>query len=100
MGIDSASTRRGVNGMTDKIEIRYYDASGKQHDAAALIDQADLFRFVCAMVSPGLVYDWWEQYPVESLPSGGLQPESVEEAEQFMRHTRDLAIEIGLWSAL
>lgn len=65
-----------------------------------VIDKADLFDFCCAMVSTGPVYDWWEQYPSEHLPNGGRQPENKQEAMTFMRHTRGLAIEIGLWRAL
>lgn len=63
-------------------------------------DQCDLFRFVCAMVSPGAVGTWWDSYPSESLPHGGRSPESPEEAEQFMRHTRSEAIKAGLWKPL
>lgn len=63
-------------------------------------DKSDLFDFCCAMVSPGLVMDWWDQYPLESLPNGGAMPNSREQAEEFMRHTRGLAIEKGLWSSL
>lgn len=63
-------------------------------------DKADLFAFVCAMVSVGPIAAWWDDYPVEGLPHGGRSPESPEEAEQFMRHTRDEAIAAGLWQRL
>lgn len=86
--------------MTDKIDICYYDASGKKHDAGMMIDQADLFRFACAMVPSGVIGTWWDHYPVESLPNGGRSPDSPEEAEQFMRHTRSEAIRAGIWVAL
>ena len=63
-------------------------------------DKADLFAFVCAMVSPGAIGSWWDDYPSESLPHGGRQPESAAEAEQFTRYTRSEAIAAGLWQKL
>lgn len=65
-----------------------------------MVDKADLLDFCCAMVSPGPVYDWWEAYPMELLPNGGRMPESRDEAGKFMRHTRLLAIQMGLWAPL
>lgn len=65
----------------------------------SVYDKADLFNFVCAMVSVGPIARWWAAYPVESLPHGGRAPESQEEAEQFMRRTRGEAISAGLWQS-
>lgn len=81
------------------MSLKIYMPDGKEL-SSEMVDKADLFDFCCAMVSPGLVYDWWETYPSESLPNGGRQPESAEEAAGFLRHTRGLAIEIGLWPKL
>lgn len=83
-----------------KIGIYYYDSNGKQHDAEAMIDKTNLFDFCCAMVAPGPVSAWWDKYPLQSLPNGGRSPRSVEEAEQFMRHTRSEAVKAGLWPEL
>lgn len=77
---------------TDYAELKYF--------AAELRDKTDLFNFVCAMVSVGPIARWLAAYPVESLPHGGRAPESPEEAEQFMCHTRAEAIAAGLWQKL
>lgn len=88
MGIDSASARRGVDGMSREDAIQCHE------------DKSDLFDFCCALGSRGALETWWDIYPVGSLPHGGRSPESPEEAEKFIRHTRAEAIKEGLWAAL
>ena len=60
-------------------------------------DKADLFDLACAMVSAGPARDWWDTVSPESLPHGGREPETPQEAEEFFRHTRGLAIKAGVW---
>ena len=88
MGSYSASARRGIDGMSREDAIQCHE------------DKSDLFDFCCALVSRGALATWWDSYPVESLPHGGRPPESPEEAQEFMRHTRALAIQMGLWAPL
>lgn len=63
-------------------------------------DKADLFNFLCLLMTPGPLYDWWEAYPSEQLPEGGRSPVDPKEAENFVRWTRSMAIGLGLWNAL
>jgi hypothetical protein len=72
----------------------------KERTLESIYDKADLFDFCCAMASPGQLQDWWAEYPTESLPNGGRDPNGAAEAAQFLRHTRSEAISVGLWSPL
>lgn len=63
-------------------------------------DKADLFNFLCLLMSPGPLCAWWDAYPSDQLPHGGRAPTDPKEAENFVRWTRSMAIGLDLWKAL
>lgn len=66
----------------------------------SVYDEADLFKFACAISAPGVAGAWWEGYPDSSLPNGGRSARSPAEAGEFLRFARGEAIKAGVWNHL